>query len=83
MPNSFKEDFTVGQASCMYFSAQSNRKTRNLKSAKYPKKKYKTKMNQLLMKRIKYEIRPGEPNGSMSMGQKKVEPILCVESLIK
>ena len=48
MPNSFKEDFTVGQTSCKYFSAQSNWKTRNLKSAKYPKKKNKTKMNQLL-----------------------------------
>ena len=35
------------------------------------------------MKRIKYEIRLGEPNRSMSMGQKKVEPILCVESLMK
>ena len=35
------------------------------------------------MKRIKYEIRFGEPNESMSMGQKKVEPILCVESLTK
>ena len=35
------------------------------------------------MKRIKYKIRPGEPNGSMSMDQKKVEPILCVESLMK
>ena len=35
------------------------------------------------LKRIKYEIRLGEPNGSMSMGQKKVEPILCVESLTK
>ena len=35
------------------------------------------------LKRIKYEIRLGEPNRSMSMGQKKVEPILCVESLTK
>ena len=26
---------------------------------------------------------PDEPNRSMSMGQKKVEPILCVESLMK
>ena len=28
-------------------------------------------------------MRPDGPNGSMSMGQKKVEPILCVESLMK
>ena len=35
------------------------------------------------MKRIKYEIRFGKPNGSMSMGQKKDESILCVESLTK
>ena len=28
-------------------------------------------------------IRLGEPNRSMSMGQKKVKPILCVESLTK
>ena len=35
------------------------------------------------LKRIKYEIRLCESNGSMSMGQKKVEPILCVESLTK
>ena len=33
------------------------------------------------MKRIKYEIRLGEPTKPMSMGQKKVEPILCVEPL--
>ena len=33
------------------------------------------------MKRIKYEIRLGEPNRPMSMGPKKVEPILCVEPL--
>ena len=36
-----------------------------------------------MLKRIKYEIRLGEPNRSMSMGQKKVKPILCVESLTK
>ena len=30
---------------------------------------------------IKYEIRLGEPNRPMSMGQKKVEPTLCVELL--
>ena len=30
------------------------------------------------MKRIKYEIRLGEPNRPMSIGPKKVEPILCV-----
>ena len=35
------------------------------------------------MKRIKYEIRLGEPNRPMSMGQKKVEPIICVEPLTK
>ena len=35
------------------------------------------------MKRIKYDIRLGEPNKPISMGQKKVEPILCVEPLIK
>ena len=39
--------------------------------------------DQMCLKRIKYEIRLGEPNGSMSMGQKKVKPILCVESLTK
>ena len=33
------------------------------------------------MKRIKYEIRLGEPIRPMSMGQKKVKPILCVEPL--
>ena len=27
-------------------------------------------------------MRPDGPNGSMSMGQKKVEPIPCVESLM-
>ena len=31
----------------------------------------------------KYEIRLGEPNRPMSMGQEKVEPILCVEPLTK
>ena len=31
----------------------------------------------------KNRIRPYGPNGSMSMGQKKVEPILCVESLTR
>ena len=30
------------------------------------------------LKRIKYEIRPGEPNRPMSTSPKKVEPILCV-----
>ena len=35
------------------------------------------------MKRIKYEIRLGEPNRPMSMGQEKVELILCVEPLTK
>ena len=34
-----------------------------------------------LVKRIKYEIRLGEPNRPMSMGPKKVEPILCVGPL--
>ena len=34
-----------------------------------------------VLKRIRYEIRLGEPNRPMSMGQKKVEPILCVEPL--
>ena len=33
------------------------------------------------MKRIKYEIRFGEPNKPMSTGPKKVEPILCVGPL--
>ena len=33
------------------------------------------------LKRIKYEIRLGEPNRPMSMGPKKVEPILCVGPL--
>ena len=33
------------------------------------------------MKRIKYEIRLGEPNRPMSTGPKKVEPILCVGPL--
>ena len=33
------------------------------------------------MKRTKYEIRLGEPNRPLSMDQKKVEPILCVEPL--
>ena len=32
------------------------------------------------LKRIKYEIRLGEPNRPMSTGPKKVEPILCVGS---
>ena len=31
-----------------------------------------------LLKWIKYEIRLGEPNRTMSTGPKKVEPILCV-----
>ena len=31
-----------------------------------------------MLKRIKYEIRLGEPNKPMSTGPKKVEPILCV-----
>ena len=30
------------------------------------------------VKRIKYEIRLGEPNRPMSTGPKEVEPILCV-----
>ena len=34
-----------------------------------------------IMKRIKYEIRLGEPNRPMSTGPKKVEPILCVGPL--
>ena len=33
------------------------------------------------LKRIKYEIRLGKPNRPMSMGPKKVEPILCVGPL--
>ena len=33
------------------------------------------------MKRTKYEIRLGKPNRPLSMDQKKVEPILCVEPL--
>ena len=33
------------------------------------------------MKRVKYEIRLGEPNRPMSRGPKKVEPILCVGPL--
>ena len=43
----------------------------------------KEQYNLTLLKRIKYEIRLGEPNRSMSMGQKKVEPIICMESLTK
>jgi len=31
-----------------------------------------------ILKRIKYEIRLGEPNRPMSTSPKKVEPILCV-----
>ena len=34
-----------------------------------------------MLKRIKYEIRLGEPNRPMSMSPKKVEPILCVGPL--
>ena len=34
-----------------------------------------------LLKRIKYEIRLGEPNRPMSTGPKTVEPILCVGPL--
>ena len=34
--------------------------------------------NSWLLKRIKYEIRLGEPNRSMSTGPMKVESILCV-----
>ena len=34
-----------------------------------------------ILKMIKYEIRLGEPNRPMSIGPKKVEPILCIGPL--